>query len=127
MKEEHFLIIDFLSIVFFGFLIYSVLIHSGFSDLNNNYSFLLNRTESMHEQVLLQDALSCEMSDIIYIYDSENEFPRLGMKDNRVERKKMFCSKAVYFKLNNQVIEPTKVYRDNFYDCGFVFYKVKYE
>ncbi len=46
-------------------------------------------------------------------------------KGDIIIKKKMFFSKVIYFKLNDILLEPTKVYRDNFNSCGYVFYKLK--
>ena len=73
------------------------------------------------------ELLICDLDEVIFILNSEDEYPKVFLKINRVEKKKMFFSKAIYFKLNNSVLEPTKVYRDNFNSCGYVFYKLRSE
>ena len=93
----------------------------------------LNKTEIETKNIFLSfdriksfdELLSCKLDEVIYIKDSEDEYPKLFLKNNRIEKKKMFFSKAIYFKLNDILLEPTKVIRDNFNSCGYVFYKLK--
>jgi hypothetical protein len=93
----------------------------------------LNKTEIETKSIFLsfdrikcfEELLSCELDKVVYIGDSEDEYPKHFLKNQRIERKKMFFSKAIYFKLNDIMFEPTKVYRDNFNSCGYVFYKLK--
>lgn len=93
----------------------------------------LNKTEIETKNIFLSfdriksfdELLSCNLDDVVYMDDSEKEYPKIFLRNNSVVRKKMFFSKAVYFKLNDILYEPTKVYRDNFNSCGYVFYKLK--
>jgi len=93
----------------------------------------LNKTEIETKNILISfdriksfdELLSCNLDEVVYIHNSEDEYPKLFLKNNRIVRKKMFFSKALYFKLNDIAFEPTKVYRDNFESCGYVFYKLK--
>jgi len=93
----------------------------------------LNKTEIETKNIFLSfdrikrfdELLSCNLNEVVYIHDSEDEYPKFFLKNNRIKKKKMFFSKAIYFKLNDIMMEPTKVYRDSFESCGYVFYKLK--
>lgn len=71
------------------------------------------------------ELLFCNLDEVVYIHDSGDEYPKICLKNNMIVKKKMFFSKAIYFKLNDILLEPTKVYRDNFNSCSYVFYKLK--
>jgi len=93
----------------------------------------LNKTEIETKNIFLSfdriksfdELLSCKLDNVVWMSDSDSEYPKYFLKNQRIERKKMFFSKAIYFKLNDIMLEPTKVYRDNFDSCGYVFYKLK--
>ncbi len=93
----------------------------------------LNKTEIETKNIFLSfdriksfdELLSCNLDNVVWMDDSDSEYPKHFLKNQRIERKKMFFSKAIYFKLNDILLEPTKVYRDNFESCGYVFYKLK--
>lgn len=93
----------------------------------------LNKTEIETKNIFLSfdriksfdELLHCNLDNIVWMDDSDSEYPKNFLKNQRIERKKMFFSKAIYFKLNDILLEPTKVYRDNFKSCGYVFYKLK--
>ena len=93
----------------------------------------LNKTEIETKNIFLSfdriktfdKLLSCDLDKIIWMDNSEAEYPKSFLKNQMIVRKKMFFSKAVYFKLNDILLEPTKVNRDNFNSCGYVFYKLK--
>ena len=65
--------------------------------------------------------LDCNLSEIIYIEDNEDE---ISITNQIIRKKKTLLSKAIYFQLNNSVFEPTKIYRDDFHNCGYIFYKM---
>jgi hypothetical protein len=71
------------------------------------------------------ELLYCNLDDVVYIHDSEDEYPKIFLKNNKIVKKKMFFGKRIYFKLNDSVCEPTKLDRDNFNLCSYVFYKLK--
>ena len=68
--------------------------------------------------------LSCKLDEIIYIHDSEDEFPKICLKNQKIVKKKRTFSKAIYFQLNDILCGPTKIDRDNFNSCEYVFYKL---
>lgn len=92
----------------------------------------LNKTEIETKNIFLSfdriksfdKLLSCNLDEVVYIDNSEDESPKVFLKNQRIVKKKRFFSKAIYFKLNDILCEPTKVDRDNFSFCGYVFYKL---
>ena len=92
----------------------------------------LNKTEIETKNIFLsfdriksfEELLSCKLDEVVYMDDAEDEYPKKFLKNQRIEKKKMFFSKAIYFKVNDIMLEPTKVYRDNFHSYGYVFYKL---
>ena len=70
------------------------------------------------------ELLDADRSNVIYVADSKSNFPKSDILGSIIKKKKHWLCKTIYFKLNNSVFEPTKVYRDNFYSCGQVFYKM---
>lgn len=93
----------------------------------------LNKIEIENKKIFLSferiksfdELLSCKLDDVVWMDDSDSEYPKHFLKNQRIEQKKMFFSKTIYFKLNNILLEPFKVYRDNFDSSGYVFYKLK--
>jgi len=70
------------------------------------------------------ELLSCKLDEIIYIHDLEDEYLKVYLKNQKIVKKKRIFSKAIYFQLNDILCEPTKINRDDFNSCGYVFYKL---
>jgi hypothetical protein len=95
--------------------------------------FYSNKKEIENKNICLSfikinnfDELICsDLNKIIYIVDTKNEYPIQGIMSQKIIKKKEFFSKSIYFKLNDILLEPTKVFRDNFNNCGYIFYKMK--
>ena len=95
--------------------------------------FFLNKTEIENNNIKLsfkiiksfEELIKCNLDEIIYIDDSDDEYPKRGIRNQVIKRKKTFFGNFVYFKLNDIALEPTRVGRDNFNNCGKVFYKME--
>lgn len=95
--------------------------------------FCLNKSQIEKENISLKferiisfdELLDCKLDEIIYIKDTEQEYPKIFIKNNFIKKKRKLFTKVIYFQLNDIGIEPTKVYRDDFNNCGYIFYKME--